>query len=79
MSRLEEECIVAVVRNRSGIDAGEIDYTLMCDKFDRMSVGCLKDGLRTLDVLKQKFQDRIKKLEDEFEVTDELLEADDGE
>lgn len=63
MSRLEEECIMAVVRNRSGMDSGEIDYNLMTDKFEQMSIGCLKDALITLGVLADKCRERIKVLE----------------
>ena len=60
--RLSQECIMAVVRNRSGIDAGEIDYTLRVAKFDRMSVGCLEDAIKTIDVLRKKCADRIQHL-----------------
>ena len=63
MSRLDEECIMAVVRNRSGLDSGEIDYSLMCDKFDRMSIGCLQDALKTLSVLQNKCTERIAELQ----------------
>lgn len=61
--RLTQECIMAVVRNRSGIDAGEIDYSLFVAKFDRMSIGCLKDAIVTLDTLKKKCVDRIQVLD----------------
>lgn len=54
MSKLDEECIMAVVRNRSGIDSGEIDYNIKVEKFERMSVGCLDDAIATLDELKEK-------------------------
>lgn len=37
MSRLDEECIMAVVRNRSGVDSGEIDYHLNVLRFENMS------------------------------------------
>ena len=60
--RLKQETIMAVVRNRSGKDSGEIDYNLMCDKFDRMSIGCLQDAIVTLNVLQKKCIDRIREL-----------------
>lgn len=63
MSRLEEECIMAVVRNRSGIDSGEIDMTLMIKRFERMSIGCLKDAIKTLEVLRLRCVKRIQDLE----------------
>ena len=62
MSRLDEEYIMAVVRNRSGIDAGEIDYNLSVDKFDRMSIGCLLDTITTLKTLIDKCEDKISQL-----------------
>jgi len=65
MSRLEEECIMAIVRNRSGMDAGEIDYSLMTKKFEKMSLGCLLDCMSTLCVLATKCQDRMKVLLEE--------------
>lgn len=63
MSRLDEECIMAIVRNRSGIDSGEIDYCLMVTRFERMSIGCLEDAIRTLDVLRSRCSERIQELE----------------
>ena len=59
MSRLDEECIMAVVRNRSGIDSGEIDYSIMSDKFDQQQIPCLKEIMATLSQLRMKCQDRI--------------------
>lgn len=60
--RLSQECIMAVVRNRSGIDSGEIDYSLMVAKFDRLSIGCLQDAIETMDILQRKCADRILEL-----------------
>ncbi len=65
MSRLEEECIMYIGRNRSGIDSGEIDYGIFTDKFERMSIHCLKDALRSLRVIQERIDERIKKLESE--------------
>ena len=62
MSRLDEECIMYVGRNRSGMDAGEIDYGIFTDKFDCMSVGCLEDALKSLDVLRARCSERIIEL-----------------
>lgn len=63
--RLREETIMAVVRNRSGIDAGEVDYSLMCAKFDKLSIGCLEDVIATLKTLKKKCEVRIEELKSE--------------
>lgn len=63
MSRLEDECIFAIVRNRSGIDSGEIDYHLKMDRFERMSIYCLKNALQTIEVLKTRCLNRIVELE----------------
>lgn len=50
--RLDQEFILGVVRNRSGIDSGEIDYNIRCHKLSNQSKGCLQDILSTLDCLK---------------------------
>ncbi len=63
MSRLDEECIMYIGRNRSGIDSGEIDYGIYIDKFERMSVHCLKDALRSLKVIETRVHERIKELD----------------
>lgn len=63
--RLAQEYIIAVVRNRSGIDAGEIDYNLNVKRFERMSIGCLNDAIKMLDVLRQRCIDRRCELERE--------------
>jgi hypothetical protein len=62
MSRLEEECIAYIGRNRSGIDAGQIDYGIFTDKFDRMSEGCLNDALRSLEVIRKRIEERLEQL-----------------
>ena len=64
MSRLEEECIMAVVRNRSGMDAGEIDYTLMSYKFDGQSEPSLREIVKTLGQLNKKCLERIEQLKE---------------
>lgn len=56
---------MAVVRNRSGIDSGEIDYNLNVARFDRMSRGCLEDAVKTLGVLRQRCVERLRELEAE--------------
>lgn len=61
-SRLDQGYIVAVVRNGSGVDAGEIDYTLNCARFDRQDKGSLEDIMETLSVLISKCNGRIKEL-----------------
>jgi hypothetical protein len=48
MSRLDEEFIMAVVRNSSGIDSGELDYSIKSDRFENLS---FKDILKVKDVL----------------------------
>ena len=61
--RLDQEYIMAVVRNRSGIDAGEIDYTLSVEKFDNLRGGCLEDVIETLGILKKKCEQRLKEVQ----------------
>lgn len=63
MSRLEEECIAYIGRNRSGIDAGKIDYGVRVEKFENMSVFDLKEALVSLSVIKEKIEERILELE----------------
>jgi hypothetical protein len=65
MSRLEEECIFYIGRNRSGIDSGEIDYGIFMSKFERMSVGCLEDALKSLNVIETRIKERIEELQRE--------------
>ena len=67
---------MAVVRNRSGISSGEIDYHVPVERFEKQSVGCLMEIRRELLFLIQMVDDRMrvfaeqpKKLE---EGTDEL-------
>ena len=63
MSRLEEEYILAVVRNRSGMDAGEIDFSIPVDKFEGQRVTCLNEIIKTLDHLKSECINRIKTID----------------
>ena len=58
--RLSEETIIAIVRNRSGIDSGEIDYNLKCEKFDNLSQYDLGQMLKTIKVLQSKCEDKLK-------------------
>lgn len=60
--RLSQEYKMAVVCNRSGIDAGEIDYSLPIEKFHAMGIGQLEDCLKTLQVLSAKCSDRIDQI-----------------
>ena len=62
MSRLDEECIIYIGRNRSGIDSGNIDYGIITDKFERMSIVCLNDSLQSLRVIKDRIKERIEYL-----------------
>ena len=62
MSRLDEECIMAVVRNRSGIDSGEIDYTLMVDRFENLSYADLMAVMGTLEDLVDRTAKRLRDL-----------------
>lgn len=61
-SRLDAEYIMAIVRNSSGCDSGEIDCSIKCDRFDRLRPEELKDALRMLEILKTRCEDRIKEL-----------------
>lgn len=63
MSRLDEEYLLAVVRNRSGIDSGEIDYSIPVEKFERQRVPCLKKIITTLHQLEGKCLSRIAVVE----------------
>ena len=54
---------MAIGRNRSGIDSGEIDYTLMYERFEKQSIGSLEDIIITLKVLIKKCDNRIIELE----------------
>ena len=46
MSRLDEEFIIGIVRERSGIDSGQIAISENGNRFDRMS-----EGFRTNQLL----------------------------
>jgi hypothetical protein len=59
MSRLDDEYIMAVVRNRSGVDSGEIDYSIKCDRFDRLSLGDLAKIIKTINELGRKCTERM--------------------
>jgi hypothetical protein len=62
MSRVDDEFIMAIVRNRSGMDAGEIDWIISSLKFDRQQVPCLKDIIKNLDYLRNRCSERINEL-----------------
>jgi hypothetical protein len=59
VSILDEECIMYVGRNRSGVDSGEIDYGILSDKFERLSVNDLEDVAAKLRLLQEKVLDQI--------------------
>lgn len=61
--RLNEECIVAIVRNRIGVDFGEIDYTIRCERFDNQDRKSLLEMISTMRILINKCQDRIDELD----------------
>lgn len=63
--RLDQEYIMAVVRNRSGIDSGEIDYSIPVAKFQKQDVGSLVDIHETLCVLCEKVRNRISELNED--------------
>ncbi len=62
MSRLDEECIMAVVRNRSGVDSGEIDYELMVERFENLSYADLMAALAMLETLVDRTAKRLRDL-----------------
>lgn len=57
--RLEQEYIMAVVRNRSGVDSGEIDFNIKTYRFDSLNERDLK---RTIFILKRLIEECNKKL-----------------
>lgn len=59
MSRIEDEYIMAVVRNRSGVDSGELDYSIRCSRFDELSVRDLKEVREILCRLSDRVVERI--------------------
>ena len=62
MSRLDEEYIMAVVRNRSGIDSGEIDYSIKCDRFERLNVADLCEVIKTINILGRRCTERLAEI-----------------
>jgi hypothetical protein len=62
MSRLDDECVMAVVRNRSGESAGEIDMDLFTERFEKLCIGDLDDVLITLNTLSKRCMIRKKEL-----------------
>lgn len=66
MSRLDEEYIMAVVRNRSGIDSGEIDYSIKVDRFDKLSERDLNEVLNMLDRLEHRVIEEISRRQGEL-------------
>ena len=60
--RLKEECIMYIGRNRSGMDAGEIDSGIFTDKFNQMSEQCLEDALRSIEVITKMIRKRMELL-----------------
>lgn len=61
-SRLDEEYIMAVVRNRSGVDAGEIDYSLHVGRLDIMDMEDLKVARQVIGILADRINDRVDAL-----------------
>ena len=61
-SRLEQEYVVAVVINRSGIDSGEVDYSIPIDRFEKLRPTTLKAVIEELNFLKRKFRKRLLEL-----------------
>ena len=57
--RLEQEYIMAVVINRSGIDSGEVDYSIPCAKFDSLHEVTLEAAIKVLETLKNRCRERI--------------------
>jgi hypothetical protein len=62
MSRLEEECIVYIGRNRSGMDAGEIDHGILSYKFEGLHEPSLRIMQRELDFLHKRCEERIAEI-----------------
>ena len=67
MSRLDDECIMAVVRNRSGIDSGEIGYSILVARFEAQTKNSLVEIINILDILKDKCLNRIEKISDDIQ------------
>lgn len=62
--RLEQEYIMAVVINRSGIDSGEVDMSIPTDRFEHLPVACLLEVVKELDYLKLYTENRLAALAD---------------
>lgn len=63
MSRLDDEFIMAVVRNRSGMDSGDLDFMIHCSGFDALDRSSLFDVIVLLQFLAKRCQVRIEELE----------------
>lgn len=63
--RLNQECIMAIVRNRSGIDSGEIDYIIKGARFDSQNIKSMFEIISTLKELINRCQDRIDEMHKE--------------
>lgn len=63
--RLCQEYKMAIVVNRSGVDSGEIDYSLPIEKFEKLSMGQLEDCIRSLKLLIRKCEIRHGDLDPE--------------
>lgn len=59
MSRIEDEYILYVGRNRSGQDSGQIDYGIRINRFEDLSTSDLEDMIKTLNVLISKTNERL--------------------
>ena len=49
--RLDQEFICGIVRNRSGIDSGELDFTIRCERADKDLDNVIKEVERLLKAL----------------------------
>ncbi len=58
--RLDQEFICGIVRNRSGIDSGELDFTIRCEKAELDINNVIKETERLLKRLHEIRADMIK-------------------
>ena len=58
--RLDQEFICGIVRNRSGIDSGELDYAIRCERAELDINNVIKETERLLKRLHEIRADMIK-------------------
>ncbi len=63
--RLDQETIIAIVRNRSGVDCGEIDYNIRGERFDNQDIKSIFEIISALKDLINRCQDRIDEIHKE--------------